>query len=116
MTDLFEQFFLIYPKKRRDGREASYKAWVKACKKTEPEIILSAAIAYAESDPGEYAKGTCAWLNAERYLWDWTPASQRPRKMDKSVYLSLTKKKRDDVFLSDAERKYIRDYEASVVG
>lgn len=82
MTDLFEQFFAIYPTRRKGTRRMALPAWNKAIQREEPEIILAGAIAYAASNPGEYAKGLPAWLNSDMWAWDWTPPEKRP---DKSV-------------------------------
>ena len=63
----FERFWAVYPLKK--AKAAAEKNWIKAIKKTDPEIIIAAAAKYAQSRDVsrgfvKYAQG---WLTDERW-------------------------------------------------
>lgn len=67
----FERFWAVYPLKK--AKAAAEKNWLKAIKKTDPEIIIAAAAKYAQSRDVsrgfvKYAQG---WLTDER--WNDSP-------------------------------------------
>lgn len=71
-SEVFDRFWKEYPKKA--GKPAALKAFTRAIKKTDPEIIISGARRYAawlkSAKPGEFrptAKHPQGWLNDERW-------------------------------------------------
>lgn len=65
----FETFWKTYP--RREAKGAARTAYIKALKKTTPNVIIKASTAYATSKAGEerrFIALPATWLNAER--WD----------------------------------------------
>lgn len=67
--DPFEAFYKNYPKK--EARGAAVKAFEKACEKTTPEILATAASAYAAKRAGQdtaFTKLPATWLNQECWL------------------------------------------------
>lgn len=63
----FERFWEAFPRGRRTGKGTALKAWGKAVKKTDPEIIIQSAKEYADSPVGrgDYVKMPATWLNGE---------------------------------------------------
>lgn len=71
----FREFYETYP--RHVAKGAALRAWAKAVKKTEPEVIIAGAKRYAE-DPSRDQSFTAypaTWLNQER--WDDDPLPPR---------------------------------------
>lgn len=72
----FAEFYLIYP--RKVGKEAARKAFEKAAKSTEPEVIIEGARRFA-ADPNlpekQFIPHPATWLNAGR--WDDEPLPPR---------------------------------------
>lgn len=75
----FEMFWSTYPSYRRESRKKAFPAWEKVIRegRATPEQLQASAGAYRASDEatkdgGKYAKGLCAWLNGDRFLWDYT--------------------------------------------
>ena len=66
-SDLFEQFWEVFPRLRKSGPAAAREAWKKAIRKAEPTAIIEAAREYAASPvgQGQYVKGPTPWLNQE---------------------------------------------------
>lgn len=67
-TESFEKFWNTYPIKV--GKGSAMKAWVKAIKKTTPEIITEGAERYAKDpnrDPA-FTAHPATWLNGDRWL------------------------------------------------
>jgi len=67
-TAEFEKFWNTYPIKV--GKGAAMKAWVKAIKKTTPEIIIEGADRYSKDpnrDPS-FTAHPATWLNGDRWL------------------------------------------------
>lgn len=80
---LFEEFWIVYPKKVDKG--AARRAWASAVKKANPELIIEKAKAYAD-DPNlpekRFIKYPGSWLNAE--AWENGPLPSRGTKQDKT--------------------------------
>jgi uncharacterized protein YdaU (DUF1376 family) len=67
-TESFEDFWKTYP--LRVGKGSAMKAWVKAIKKTTPEIIIEGADRYGKDpnrDPA-FTAHPATWLNGDRWL------------------------------------------------
>ena len=112
---IFEQLFEIYPKKRKGTRRMALPAWRSAIKREEPEVILAGAKAYAASDPGEYAQGLPAWLNQDKWAWDYAPAeSKRDKAVMKARYFDLRAryKKEYHDFMGEALITEMKELEA----
>lgn len=67
-TQRFESFWRAYP--RREAKGQAFKAWQKAIKTTNQQLIINAAQEYAESYTGEFQfiPLPASWLNAQRWL------------------------------------------------
>jgi hypothetical protein len=81
ITDEFEIWYAAYPLHK--GRGAALKAYRTARGKTEPAILLSAAVAYARKCAGmdpKFIPHAATWLNQERWLDDdlQPPKPQEP--------------------------------------
>lgn len=66
-----ERAYQAYP--RHVAKGAAAKAWAKATLKAEPDVLLSAVVAYAASPAGRSGKFIphfATWLNSERWLDD----------------------------------------------
>lgn len=75
--DAFDTFWSVYP--RRTGKAAARKAWDKAHKTADAELIIGGAHVYAEDpnrDPA-FTKHPATWLNAG--CWDDEPLPARTR-------------------------------------
>jgi hypothetical protein len=73
----FDEFWKVYPKKV--AKPAARKAWDKAVRKVDPQVIIAAAARYARSDQVErgFAKHPQGWLNDERWTdGDLPPAAR----------------------------------------
>jgi hypothetical protein len=76
----FDDFWKLYP--RKIGKQAAAKAFIKAIKTTEPEIIIAGATRYA-NDPNRVDAFTAhptTWLNAGR--WNDEPLPERIKTAD----------------------------------
>ena len=74
--DFFDQFWEAYPRQRRGNKTKALKAYLRAIKEgraTEQEI-LDGVNRYAGSSEvaNGYAKGAEAWLNDDRWSWDYS--------------------------------------------
>lgn len=69
----FEKFWEVYPRERRGNKQKSFKAYQRALKRADADEIYLGATAYADTNPGEYAKGCEAWLNDDRWTWNYNP-------------------------------------------
>lgn len=69
-VDAFDQFWSVFPPKRKTKKAKAIEAWKKAIKKTSPETIIAAAAEYAASPTGrsQYVLGPVPWLNGG--CWD----------------------------------------------
>ncbi len=124
--DLFEQLFAIFPQKRKGTRRMAYPKWLAAIKRDEPEVILAGAKAYAESNPGEFAKNLPSWLHNDMWTWDWTPAKKSTHDIgyfernktagDEKVYGKLKTRQAKGEVLEDSAVRWIMDYEARDAG
>lgn len=68
VPDRFDEFWNTYPSRKAKG--AAVRAWKAAVKKADPEVLISAAAAYARDpkrDP-EFTAHASTWLNQERWL------------------------------------------------
>ena len=74
---LFDKFWEAYPKARRDSKNKTLPAYRKALTRTTEEVIYEAVIRYSASDEVArgFAKGTIAWLNADRWTVDYRSPS-----------------------------------------
>jgi hypothetical protein len=52
MLTEFDCFWIVFPSKRKKSKAKAREAWLKAIRKTTPQIIIAAATAYAESEEG----------------------------------------------------------------
>jgi len=71
--DAFDVFWDVYP--CRVAKKAAQRAWVTACRNTEPEIIIEGAKRYRD-DPhrdAQYTAHPATWLNNERWFDDPMP-------------------------------------------
>ena len=79
-TNLFDEFWKVYP--RKVGKQAAEKAFAKAAKITEPNVIIAGAARYAD-DPNRVDAFTAhptTWLNAGR--WNDEPLPERIKTAD----------------------------------
>lgn len=79
-TNLFDEFWKVYP--RKVGKQAAEKAFAKAAKTTEPNVIIAGAARYAD-DPNRVDAFTAhptTWLNAGR--WNDEPLPERIKTAD----------------------------------
>lgn len=76
----FDRFWDVYP--RRESKGAARKAWAKAIKIAEPDVIIAAAKAYRDNgmrqraDP-KFTKHPATWLNNECWTDEPLPAHQQ---------------------------------------
>ena len=73
-ADRFEEFWEVVPKKV--GKQAAKKAWVKAIKATDPDVIIAGMKQYRD-DPNRsdaFTKNPQGWLNDGRWEDDPLPA------------------------------------------
>jgi hypothetical protein len=70
----FDKFWILFPRQRRGNREKVYKTFQRAIARASPEEIIAATERYAASDEVQrgYAKGAEAWLNDDRWTFDYT--------------------------------------------
>ncbi|UGS27604.1 helix-turn-helix domain-containing protein [Microbacterium resistens] len=64
----FDDFWAVWP--RKDSKKTAQSAWAKAIKKTDPNVIVEAARAYAQSPyrpERQFVPYGASWLNAERW-------------------------------------------------
>ena len=82
----FENFWLVYP--RKINRAVALKAFEKATRKTEADLIISAVRGYKFADDEQFIPHPATWLNQERWI-DGTPTSIRPQvtEAEKSAFL-----------------------------
>ena len=72
----FEAFWDVWP--RKDGKANARRAWDRAVKRAEPEVIVAAAREYAESPdrpPLQFVPHGATWLNGDR----WEDPAPMPR-------------------------------------
>lgn len=66
--DQFEEFWVTWP--RKDSKAEAKKAWAKAIRATDPNVIIAAARAYSESPyrpERQYVPHAATWLNQRRW-------------------------------------------------
>ena len=82
----FENFWLVYP--RKINRAVALKAFEKATRKTEADLIITAVRGYKFADDEQFIPHPATWLNQERWI-DGTPTSIRPQvtEAEKSAFL-----------------------------
>ena len=82
----FENFWLVYP--RKINRAVALKAFEKATRKTEADLIITAVRGYKFADDEQFIPHPATWLNQERWV-DGTPTSVRPQvtEAEKSAFL-----------------------------
>lgn len=74
-TRIFDVFWDVYPR-HTGGRPAARKAWDKAIKRTDPQVIVDGALRFRE-DPNrldEFTPHPSTWLNQQRWEDDPLPA------------------------------------------
>jgi hypothetical protein len=87
MDDRFEAFWSLYPNKSRSGKLATRKAWDKARKRADPDLIHASLVEHL-SPASEWAittdfvPGAARWLNEGRYLSP-PPKPRRPSGRDR---------------------------------
>jgi len=77
LPERFDEFWQAYP--RRVGKGQAVKAWKSAVRKSDPGMIITAAISYAATQQGkdpQYVAHPATWLNGERWL-DEAPSHLR---------------------------------------
>lgn len=76
---LFEDFWVLFPRKRRGDKQKGLRAFERALKKDSYENIMDGLRAYAKSDEVAkgFAKGCEAWLNDSRWLNEYTIAEEK---------------------------------------
>lgn len=67
----FDDFWAAYPRKK--GKGQAERAWTKACKHTDPGVIISAAVAFyqqciRDGVESQFVPYPATWLNGERWL------------------------------------------------
>jgi hypothetical protein len=82
----FENFWSVYP--RKINRAVALKAFEKATRKTEADLIITAVRGYKFADDEQFIPHPATWLNQERWI-DGTPTSIRPQvtEAEKAVFL-----------------------------
>ena len=82
----FKNFWLVYP--RKINRAVALKAFEKATRKTEADLIITAVRGYKFADDEQFIPHPATWLNQERWI-DGTPTSIRPQvtEAEKSAFL-----------------------------
>jgi hypothetical protein len=82
----FENFWSVYP--RKINRAVALKAFEKATRKTEADLIITAVQGYKFADDEQFIPHPATWLNQERWV-DGTPTSVRPQvtEAEKAVFL-----------------------------
>jgi hypothetical protein len=80
--DFFEQFWNVFPDRRKGGKRKAAEAFNAACKRADAVTIIEAAKEYAASEVGrgEYCKGPVPWLNQD--CWQdsrvsWNPTAHK---------------------------------------
>jgi len=75
-TALFDEFWELYPRKRRGNKQKAKSAYEKALKeeRATEEEILQGVKNYVDSNPGDYAKGCQAWLNDDGWSHQYSPS------------------------------------------
>jgi hypothetical protein len=69
--DRFDEFWAAYP--RKTAKVSARKAWTKAVKSTDPQVILDGLARYRFSDDPQYIAHPATWLNGGR--WADEPAA-----------------------------------------
>ena len=90
--DDFEEFWKVYPKKADKAK--ALKAWEKAKKIEDPELIIARAVVYSESQivANGYAKNASGWLNDKRWQDDdaaWNQSTSNGKTEPEVVYRQL---------------------------
>lgn len=78
----FENFWMIFPKKRAGAKDKAWRAYLKALERGDAQAIYSGLENYAQSEEVArgFAKGCAAWLNDDRWLNDYSPPKERTKK------------------------------------
>lgn len=91
----FDRFWAVYP--RREAKIAARRAWDKAIRKVDPQVIIDRAVAYGNrrlqaiasdsKDGKRFTAQPATWLNAGR--WDDDPGAgtpEPPRSNERAVF------------------------------
>jgi hypothetical protein len=87
MDDRFEAFWSLYPNKSRSGKLATRKAWDKARKSVDPDLIHASLVEHLGptsewATTTDFVPGAARWLNEGRYLSP-PPKPRRPSGRDR---------------------------------
>jgi hypothetical protein len=74
----FAEFYAAYPKK--EARPDAVRAWVKATKSTDPQVIMSGLRRFPFSADRQYVPQPARWLNANRW------ADEVPRQAEDAMW------------------------------
>ena len=80
LDEQFDQFWYAYPRQRRGNKQKAKEVFIKIIKsgKCTPDKLIRQSAAYSLCDEVKrgFAKGCEAWLNDERYEWEYRPTNQ----------------------------------------
>lgn len=119
MTD-FQTFWTEFPKQRRVNKPGALKAWNKAIKTTEPEVIMAGLRAYAKCDDvlNGFACMPTTWLNQERWEATYEAVEKKPDKsILKARYWELKKRYEKGAYhdwMTESEVSEMREIERSL--
>lgn len=102
VLDNFKDFWEVYP--RRVGKGAALKAFAKALKDAEADLIIAGAKRYAD-DPNRSPAFTAhpsTWLNAMR--WDDDPLPERPKSAEEIAAANKEKAEKQRLAAVEASR------------
>ena len=79
IPDGFETFWEKFPKARAGNKDKAHQAWKKALTRSDKEKIIQGLQAYCASEMAKnFPKGAAAWLNDDRWSWDYSPSPAAP--------------------------------------
>lgn len=75
----FDDFWKIYPRQRRGNKEKAERAYARAVKRDSEGAIIAGVQDYCQSDEVSkgYAKGAEAWLNDDRWKYNYTKKTNK---------------------------------------
>ncbi len=115
--EIFNRFWELFPRKRRGGKEESFRAWNKALKREDitPEQILEVVKVYANSDEVKrgYAKGCAAWLNGSCFLNEYQSIKENSDMNPVLEYFIKTYEPEEMLTNSVLRERYIRKHSSS---
>ena len=86
-NDLFDQFWILFPRQRRGGKQNAQRSYKNALKRASHQEIMEGLQAYCTSDEVAkgYAKGAAAWLNDDRWTTDYTKGKKNAKSTTKPI-------------------------------